>query len=125
MRPTLAELAALAAKVPGFKRPLKYCDECDDPMEFPGKTRDEYGQTRTCGWCDGTGALFNNSPAALLMAVSVLPGHSVEKHPGRLYVAVSCESGVWGCDHDGTSEGIARAALMALLRAHGVEVQDD
>lgn len=108
---TLPELAALAVeKVPGFVRPMRVVCGCGGYVNCPA--------------CGGFNDEWDNSPAALLMAVSVLPGHSVEKHPGRLYVAVSCESGVWGCDHDGTSEGIARAALMALLRAHGVEVSD-
>lgn len=110
---TLPELAALAVeKVPGFKRPAAAPCECGG-----------VGFCTVCIFSDDDDK-WDNSPAALLMAVSVLPGHSVEKHPGRLYVAVSCESGVWGCDHDGTSEGIARAALVALLRAHGVEVSD-
>lgn len=123
---TLPELAALAVeKVPGFKRPLKYCDECDDPMEFPGKTRDEYGQTRTCGWCDGTGALFNNSPAALLMAVVTIPRHTVEKHWEQVRVCADTNGWSRSCDHDGTPESIACAALVALLRAHGVEVSGE
>lgn len=119
---TLPELAALAAKhVPDFKRPMCACFECDE-----GTVVDQFGDdAKACRSCNGAGFKPDSSPAALLMAVHTVPHHSVEKHPGRLYVSVSCESGTWGCDHDGTPESIARAALVALLRAHGAEVQDD
>ena len=128
---TLSDLAALAAKVEGFVRPLKYCDECDDPMDFPGKVRDEYGQTRTCGWCDGTGTLFDNSPAALAMAVHECCFRrnawvSSREWRGKAeFVILGVELRTGSCVVASVApEDISRALLTALLRAHGVEVAD-
>ena len=109
---TLAELAALAAKVEGFKRPMVQCPFCDGPP---------HGE---CEECDDTGfAGADSSPAALLMAVT-LHASVTRKRRGD-FALISSSIGVWGSAvHDGTAESIARAALVALLRAHGVGVPD-
>lgn len=110
---TLAELAALAAKVEGFKRPRRV-------LVCQGNCRG-----RACVVCDGPGDEWDNSPAALLMAVVQ---HSLEFH--ALEQDIVFVRGVRGGRTDGKclieatglpNEDIARAALVALLRANGVE----
>jgi hypothetical protein len=101
---TLPDLAALAAeKVPGFERP----------------------DGSRCATCDAHGGYFDDSPAALLMAVVQ---HSLEFH--ALEQDIVFVRGVRGGRTDGKcrieatgspNEDIARAALVALLRANGVE----
>jgi hypothetical protein len=123
----LGDLAALAVKVKGFVRPLKYCDECDDPMDFPGKVRDEYGQTRTCGWCDGTGTLHDDSPAALAMAVQQhVTKYALCSELDDERVVVHAHGRTGTCDlSDASAESVARALLAAFVQAHGVDVADE
>ncbi len=109
---TLADLAALAGEsVPGFKRPESgMCAGCGYEMGYCCCSKDE--------------PEWDNSPAALAMAVLRHGALLIEVHP----VYAACLGP--GRDdseeehHDGTPEGIARALLTALLRAHGVEVAD-
>lgn len=118
---TLPELAALAAKVPGFVRPTCNCFECDE-----GTVVDQFGDdAKACRSCNGAGFKLDNSPAALWMAVTTLPRHTVEKHWQQIRVCADTNGWSRSCDHDGTPESIARAALVALLRAHGVEVSGE
>jgi len=106
---TLADLAALAAKVEGFVRPESgMCSGCGYEMGY-------------CA-CSDKGPEWDNSPAALAMAVWALPGRRVEKYANGVYVFGPHDT-AW-CRHDGTPEEIARALLVALLRANGVEVPD-
>lgn len=128
---TLAELAALAAKVDGFVRPIgEPCSACggagsytDEPplAAHPGDV------LMRCG-CGGEPA-WDNSPAALLMAVVKCPNRFVKSCDEVDVQRPKDERGEWpwgACDLDnGTEESIARAALVALLRAHGVEVTDE
>ena len=104
---TLAELAALAAeKVPDFKRLV-----------------------RLERWVAGERCVvWNDSPAALLMAVWMLP-YKITRTQQSVKVERYCER-IRGFYESAdfrvivTQEDAARAALVALLRAHGVEVQD-
>lgn len=111
---TLSELAALAAKVEGFERPTAVPCPCGG-----------VGFCVECFFCGEEGR-WDNSPAALLMAVVQ---HSLEFH--ALEQDIVFVRGVRGGRTDGKclieatgspNEDIARAALVALLRAHGVEV---
>ena len=110
---TLAELAALAAKVEGFERPAAVPCPCDG-----------VGFCVRCLFSDDDDG-WDNSPAALLMAVVQ---HSLEFH--ALEQDIVFVRGVRGGRTDGKclieatglpNEDIARAALVALLRANGVE----
>mgnify|MGYP006055686985 FL=1 len=107
---TLAELAALAAKVDGFERPTVV--HCDDG----------------CDGCDDRTWVFDDSPAALLMAVWMLP-YKITRTQQSVTVERYCER-IRGFYESAdfrvivTQEDAARAALVALLRAHGGEVQD-
>lgn len=114
---TLPELAALAAeRVPGFRRPTRKCEWCGGV---------KWGnRLEPCDKCDDNGRVLDDSPAALLMAVTTLPRHTVEKHWQQIRVCADTNGWSRSCDHDGTPESIARAALVALLRAHGVEVAE-
>ena len=109
---TLSELAALAAKVEGFERPTVV--HCDDG----------------CDGCDDRTWVFDNSPAALLMAVVACIARTdhrliigFDDNTVRVWQVEPVE--LWEAHHDCTPDGIARAALVALLRAHGVEVSDE
>lgn len=130
---TLAELAALAAKVEGFVLPMGPCEEC----EAKGRVyRNEFyhlnGGFVPCPSCNGTKVFPSDDPAALLMAVAAW-----NYTKGR---DLQTRSWLWGYNFiirdggggrglgelkDGTPESIARAALVALMRAHGVEVADE
>lgn len=119
---TLAELAALAeSRVPGFIRPMYERIVCEEVNHCSADCNAEPGP--------------NDSPAALLMAVMLY----ARKHHGDVemngasvaIVAVQIGPGLKPALRRGraampeeTEESIARAALVALLRAHGVEVQD-
>lgn len=114
---TLPELAALAAeRVPGFRRPTRKCEWCGGV---------KWGnRLEPCDKCDDNGRVLDDSPAALWMAVTTLPRHTVEKHWQQIRVCADTNGWSRSCDHDGTPESIACAALVALLRAHGVEVAE-
>ena len=113
---TLSKLAALAAeKVPGFKRPMSSCRTCACWTRV---------RVRECPTCHGGDWALDSSPAALLMAVVTIPRHTVEKHWEQVRVCADTDGFSRSCGHDGEPESIARAALVALLRAHGVEVSD-
>lgn len=121
---TLPELAALAAeKVPGFKRPVCWCSACTEPADTPGKIRDEYGQWLKCWGCDGSGRVVDDSPAALLMAVAVAC-RSLKLGVSTVLATTAVSAGA-STVTDRTEDQLARAALVALLRAHGVEVGDE
>lgn len=97
---TLSDLAALAAsKVPGFERP--------DGLR--------------CATCDAQGGYFDDSPAALLMAVVLHRCKTQKPLLGRGH-GIFCLPVDAAPDTRESPESIARAALVALLRAHGVEV---
>jgi hypothetical protein len=110
---TLSDLVALAEeKVPGFERPrATFCESCNRHISICVCSEDE---------------VFDNSPAALAMAVFVylrrhcdavyMTGTTVEITTYRVGRAVAER------DDD---ESIARALLTALLRAHGVEVPSE
>lgn len=101
---TLSDLAALAdEKVPGFERP--------DGLR--------------CATCDAQGGYFDDSPAALLMAVALHGALLIEVHPAYVGCLGPGREDSEEEHHDGTPESIARAALVAILRAHGVEVADE
>ena len=118
---TLAELAALAAKVEGFKRPTRKCEWCGG---------EQWGnRLEPCGKCDDNGRTFDVSPAALLMAVAVwnyAKGRDLQSRSWlwgyNFIIRDGADGRGLGDLKDGTPEAIARAALVALLRAHGVEV---
>ncbi len=107
---TLADLAAMAEAVEGFEIPTRRICWCNNDPE--------------CEVCGGCSEEPDNSPAALLMAVHLVAhdlhaGHaevSIRQGYGKLAVALLAG--------DKAPESIARAALVALLRAHGVEVPD-
>lgn len=113
---TLPELAALAEKVEGFERPVQACRTCGG-----------YGDA-TPGWrytkceCEaGDGCEWDNSPAALLMAVVLHRCKTQKPLLGRGH-GIFCLPVDAAPDTRESPESIARAALVALLRAHGVEV---
>lgn len=103
---TLPELAALAEKVKGFERPTAVVWS-----PTPPRTSER---------------VPDNSPAALLMAVfeyQLKGNRKLETDRGDILIRRGDD---WVRVKAGeTQEGIARAALVALLRAHGVEVADD
>ena len=117
---TVAELAALAAKVEGFERPAAVPCPCDG-----------VGFCVRCLFSDDDDG-WDNSPAALLMAVMLyarkhhgdvemngasVAVHSMQMGPGLKPVMRRGRAAMPG----ETEESIARAALVALLRANGVE----
>lgn len=114
---TLSELAALASKtVLGFERPQRACLDCHNRYDVVVCSR--------CG--DTDGLVWDDSPAALLMAAVMWACGS--RWRDVLFtegvVQVSGERRTqFGMVRGGASpESIARAALVALLAAHGVEV---
>ncbi len=119
---TLADLAALAAKVERFQRPKQFCPKCGGT----GQVERSYLTYKQCQCEVFPGWEWDNSPAALAMAVLELPGHAVEKYPKRLYVSLDGGgSGCYGASHDGTTESIVRALLTALLRVYEVDVPSE
>ena len=123
---TLPELSALAAGVEGFVRPFHKCARCNGRGEF---FHDVLHDDVTCAACDGTKGRFDNSPTALLMAVvqCSLEFHALE-HEIVFVRGVRGGKGAGRAAIDATgapNDDIARAALVALLRAHGVEVSDE
>lgn len=123
---TLAELAALAAKVEGFDRPVRDHQACDGTgAEWRG-ARSFPCSCQFSAWEQGSGTEWDNSPAALLMAVA-MQGRFVVVDWREVSVArhTSPETIHSHCRHERTPESIACAALVALLRAHGVGVDCD
>ncbi len=127
--PSLMDLVKLAAqRVPGFETPMAYCHMCTEPTEFPGRVRDEYGQSRTCGECAGTGTLPSESPAAIVMAVLLC----AQKRAHWEVRIASTSTTVMGprfcawrapeCTEEGAESAIAWTLLRAFLDAHSVEV---
>jgi hypothetical protein len=116
---TTADLAALAAKVEGFKRPTRRCEWCGGV---------KWGnRLEPCDKCDDKGRAFDDSPAALAMAVLVYVttrAFLVELDDERVRVLGHGACGTMGM-LDAAPESIARALLTALLRAHGVEVPSE
>lgn len=120
----LAELAALAAKVEGFVQPRVCCSLCQGTSLAWG--------TEPCFQCGCTGWTDDNSPAAPLMAVHMYVltleddgGCSATINGEYAYGRFRNGSKLGTTDEiERTPEGIARAALVALLRAHGVEVPE-
>jgi hypothetical protein len=124
---TVAELAALAAKVEGFERPRVCCSLCRGSSLAWG--------TEPCLQCGCTGWTDDDSPAALLMAVMLY----ARKHHGDVWLlGSSVQVSVMRKEKGGISmpsrresipvaseESIACAALVALLRANGVGVGDE
>jgi len=109
---TLADLAALAAKVEGFVRPESgMCSGCGYEMGY-------------CA-CSKKGPEWDNSPAALAMAVLLYArqgNRKLEIDRGDFLMRRGTE---WSrAKSEDSDESIARALLTALLRAHGVEVVD-
>lgn len=118
---TLAELAALAAKVEGFVQPRVCCSLCRGTSLAWG--------TEPCFQCGCTGWTDDNSPAALLMAVAVVVAKGTDVMLlGRRRFSIARDVGPGPVYSDdlpmAEPESIARAALVALLRAHGVEVPE-
>ena len=105
---TLAELAALAmVHVPNFARPYVAC-RCGS----------------VCRACKGLKALWNDTPEALLMAVElcVVKGDHVYRIDNSVVMVTTYKAtGAVPSPMQVTPEGIARAAIEALLRAHGSE----
>jgi len=116
---TLPELAALAAeRVPGFRRPTRKCEWCGGV---------KWGnRLEPCDKCDDNGRVLDDSPAALLMAVAVYCSErALTLEIDEYHVLVSAYARSATADLDSASpRTIARAALVALLRAHGVEVAE-
>lgn len=109
----LSTLAALAAKIPEFKRPVRRVCGCRGYVNCPA--------------CGGFDDEWDDSPAALLMAVAVAIAKGADVMLlGRTRVSVAREVGPGPVYSDdlpmAEPESIARAAVEALLRAHGVEV---
>lgn len=130
----LGELATLASTaVDGFERPFHKCARCNGRGEF---FHDVFHEDVTCARCGGAKGSFNNDPAALAMAVWLyarktsggveMDGSSVAVFVVRQARGVSRLLRKGGAEMaDVSEESIARAFLVALLRAHGVEVKGE
>lgn len=121
---TLPELAALAEKVEGFDRPVRDHQACDGTgAEWRG-ARSFPCSCQFSAWEQGSGTEWDNSPAAFLMAVALASG---QLFLGNVLVHVTqgdrpvAEATIPG---ERNAEALARAALVALLRAHGVDVSE-
>lgn len=138
----LSELAALAAeKVPGFVRPAQRCQHCQNGVyadcDLCGEDCPSIGTS--CTSCEGAAVITDDSPAALLMAVVLF---SVDVPSGIAHFdrngsgAIACHVYPGDANRGGRGEvpvphavrpapeDVARAALTALLAAHGVEVSE-
>jgi len=125
---TLSDLATLAAeKVPGFVPSYDECPRCRAVGQvFPVLSFTPVA----CPACDGSGLRFDNSPAALAMAVMVCVAKGRDVMLLSAYRAsVARDVGPGPSYSDSRPitepEDVARALLTALLRAHGVEVPSE
>ncbi len=134
---TVADLAALAAKVEGFERPVRNCEQCGgsgeglgtvvgwrDDSEWAPPPRGIECRCLAPTWAPGPYLEWDNSPAALAMAVLQTRRWLEFDHSTVVWLGERQRIG-GEARHDGTPESIARALLTALLRAHGVEVPSE
>ncbi len=123
---TLSDLAALAAKVEGFERLTKPHEICGG-TGMVGTLALSPCSCQFAGWAPALGRDWDDSPAALAMAVQQhVTKYALcsELDDERIVVHAHRRTGTCGLP-DASAESIARALLVALLRAHGVEVADD
>jgi len=117
---TLADLAALAAKVERFQRPKQFCPKCGGT----GQVERSYLVYGECQCEVFPGWEWDNSPAALAMAAILAFSKTQRPLFGRDHgmLCIRLDSAP---DSRETPESIARALLTTLLRAHGVEVPSE
>lgn len=149
---TLSDLAAMAVKhVEGFKRPVRNCQRCGgsgeeigtsvgwrDDSEWAPPPRGKECRCLAATWAAGPYSEWDDSPAALAMAV-LRCGVRSEVHFSLLFrkdrgrgdmidVALRSDGSgnpIWmDMATADNPESIARALLVALLRAHGVEIPE-